>query len=83
MKNQDLELAIITDISYGYVDNQGVGLSLAVRILRGGAVVFMDAENVTQFLNDTKISNITAFNGKPCIVRVKDNTITFVNMLDI
>ena len=83
MDEQNLELAFVKNVSYGYVDSRGVGMTIEVQILRGSAVMFIEASQATQLISDQQAPNVLEFKGRPCIVRVDENTITFVKMVEV
>lgn len=82
MEKNNEELALITQAKYGYVDNQGVGLSLTIRILRGATQLFVDNETAKKFIEETKLEDVTALRGAPVVVSVgEDRMVRFERFL--
>jgi hypothetical protein len=76
------EMGYINDLAYGYIDTQGVGLKLNVRLLEGFVSLFMDAASVTKLLTESKLSNIGVLQGKPIVVTIDENkTVRFEKFL--
>jgi len=81
MDEQKHEMALITQVSYGYTDN-GVGMIFGLQLLNGATFLFMDASTVTKLLTESKIGDITRLRGRPCAVNVDENkVVTFSHLL--
>lgn len=75
------QMALITQISYGYTDN-GVGLLFGLQLLDGATVLFMEAGAVTKLLSETKLVNIMSLKGRPCAVNIDINkVVTFSHLI--
>ena len=83
MEKDNKEMAFITDVAYGFVDNQGVGLQLQIRLIRGGTVLFIGAEEANKFIEELKIGNVLVLKGRPIAVSVgyEDNIVRFEHLL--
>jgi hypothetical protein len=82
MAKDNKEMAFITDAAYGFVDNQGVGLQLQLRLIQGGTVLFIKAEEANKFIEELKIGNVLGLKGKPVAVSVgEDRIVRFEHLL--
>ena len=82
MNVKKLEMGLITDVKYGYVDNQGVGLSMEIRILTGYTSLFMAVDAATKFFEEVKLGSILFLKGRPVVVSHDENgVIKFENFL--
>ena len=79
--NPTRELAIITQLVYGYND-KGVGMVFGIQLLDGTATLFMEVNAVTNLLLETKAANIMTLQGRPCAVNVTpDKVVSFDGMV--
>lgn len=69
------ELAMITNVAYGYQEKSGVGLVYSLQLLEGQTVLFMEAAKVTEILTERKISNVMNLKGSACSVNVDEGEI--------
>jgi len=80
--NQTQELALITNVIYGYHVDHGVGLLYGLQLLGGNAILFMDAGTVNGILAETKLNNVMSLKGRPCSVNLDENkTVTFDKLI--
>lgn len=75
------EMAYVLNVGYGYVEGQGVGLQLEVRLINGAAMILVDAETANKMIEETKMGNVLGIKGKPVAVTVEDKVVKFSRFL--
>ena len=81
--NENEELAIISNVSFGMNDRGFVGLSFVVHCIVYSSGQFLIANDAVDLIKRHQITNINHLDGKPCIVKSKGNTMIFIDLKKI
>lgn len=75
------EMAVITGVGFGIRDTNRCILWFGVKMLHGGSLQVLSAEEAIALIEGSEIRDIKDLEGKPCVCEIEGNSVIFKRLL--